>query len=527
METLNADVWVVGSGAAGLMAAIVARRQGVRVRVVGKSPPGKGSATLLSHGAFTGAWGGMDPEVHRERTLQAGRGLNHPELVDILVADAPQRFQDLLDWGMIADSRPGGIVAQGRPPIWGREIVRCLVEKARAVGVEFVDRLVVRTLEARDGGFRMAAYSPAAAAWVGLAGGAVVIAAGGAGGLYRHHDNPERTTGDAYALALEAGAGLQDMEFMQFYPLAVAEPGLPVLLIPGGIADMGRMTNSRGEDVMDKHGITERPAGRFARDRLSLAMFREIETHGQEIFIDLTDVSEEAWRADPYAATACDHLDRRCGIRQRPVRLAPVAHFFMGGVSAGGDGATTVPGLFAAGEAMGGVHGANRLGGNALTEAVVFGARAGRAAAAWAASSWAAGVPAGDFGDLVPRPAAGRAAADAGELRARLRQTMWRFGGIHRHQNGMQSGLDEVREIAAEAAKTGGIEDPRHLQRFVELQLATAAAAMIFEAAMRRQESRGAHFREDFPETDDAQWLGHLKTRRNNGEADWWFERAT
>ena len=520
METRYSDVWIIGSGAAGLMAAIAARGHGLDVTVVGKSPPGKGSATILSHGAFSGAWQGIDRDEHRRRTLKAGRGLNHMAMVEALVAEAPDRFQDVIDWGMRVGPRDSGIVALGPPPVWGKEIVRCLVEKAHAVGVAFSERLVVRSLTMEEGCVRMAAFSPAEGTWVGLAGRALVLAAGGCAGLYRHHDNPQRITGDSYALALGAGAVLRDMEFPQFYPMAIAEPGLPVLLV----SDMGDIVNGRGEDIFAKHGITERPAHRFSRDSLSLAMFREMEHDGQDVFIDLTGVPEEAWKADPYAAANCAFLERRCPIFERPLRIAPVAHFFMGGVATDAHGVSSVPGLFAAGEASGGVHGANRLGGNALTECLVFGTRAGHAAAKWAAGK---AQPDGNgTAELIPRPSPGRPAADAGALRERLRDVMWKHGGISRDGNGLEEGLALVREIAGEAAKTEEIADPLHLQRFIELQLAATAAELIHEAALRRKESRGSHFRSDYPETDDANWLGQVMVKQVNGRREWGFEKA-
>jgi fumarate reductase (CoM/CoB) subunit A len=520
MDTLTSDVWVIGSGAAGLMAAITARRQGLEVTVVGKSPPGKGSATILSHGAFGGAWGGLSAEEHRRRTLKAGRGLNDPAMVDALAEEAPARFQNVIDWGMRVGEREGAIISLGPPPAWGKEIVRCLVGKAREAGVKFTDRLVVRAVAVEDGTPRMVAYSPAADAWVGLVGRSLVLAAGGAAGLYRHHDNPQRTTGDAYALALGTGAVLRDMEFPQFYPLSVAEPGLPVLIAP----DLGEVRNGRGEDIMAKYGITERPAHRFARDRLSLVLFREMERDGQEVFIDLTGVSEERRNIDPYTKLNCELLQRRCGIFDRPVRVAPVAHFFMGGVATDIDGATSVPGLFAAGEAVGGLHGANRLGGNALTECLVFGRRAGVAAATWA--SGISMPEAGDLEALMPAPAPGRPAGNAADLRTRLRDVMWRYGGIQRDRAGLEKGLGMIHEIADEAARTGDVTKPLYLERFIEMQLAATAAGLIVEAGLRREESRGSHFREDFPETDDANWLGHVTVRQANGRSEWSFEAA-
>lgn len=531
METHHADVWIVGSGAAGLSAAIAARSQGAEVAVIGKSAPGKGTCTTLAIGIFAGPWQGLSADTYKRQTLAAGRGLNQVELVDVLAAEAPARFSDLIAWGMHSKSAKGSFMAVpdedagDRAPVWGREIVRCLVARARELGVAFVNGLVVRAIEAGGDGVRLGAYAPRRGAWLELRGGAAVLAAGGAGGLYLYHDNPQRIAGDAYALAFEAGAVVQDMEFVQFYPVAICEPGrAPFLIEPEG-ADLGRIRNDRGEDILDKYAITERPAASHARDSLCQALFDEIEVERREVFLDLTGVSREAWCANPVSASKWAYLGRRFDAWNKPVRIAPVAHFVCGGATIDGHGATTVAGLYAAGEAAGGVHGANRMGGNALTETVVFGHRAGAAAARWAAGR--------DQGRALPRhtrpfieAAAGQPRAAADELKRDLRRAMWTYGGIRRDGSGLESGLEKVRGIAAEADKCHGIDDPRRLHKFLELQLAARAGELILEAAARRRESRGVHFRADFPQPDDANWRGHLKAALDDGATRWWFEKS-
>jgi succinate dehydrogenase/fumarate reductase flavoprotein subunit len=525
METHVADVWVIGSGAAGLKAAIAARQAGLSVGVIGKNPPGKGTATQLSGGVFTGAWKGVTEQEHRQNTLNAGRGLNRPDMVEAFVSEVPVRFQEMLDWGFAAESIRGNMVAKGRSPVWGEAIVQCLVAKAQEEGVTFFNHLVVRSLRLEDGCARMVAYSPKRGAWIGLTGRSVVLAAGGAGGLYRRNDNPQRITGDAYVLAYEAGAVLQDMEFVQFYPLALAEPTLPPFIAPPNVADLGTLTNTKGEDILAKYGITERPAAQLARDRLSQCMYRETFLEGQEIRLDLTRVSREDWCTDPFATATWDHLGGRCGAWERPLLMAPVAHFVMGGVCVDPWGVSSVPGLFAAGEATGGLHGANRMGGNALSETIVFGTRAGTTAAAWAAGQETPATDENALAELIPQPAPGQPRASALNLMRELKGIMWTHGGILRRRESLEQGLERVRAIGTEADKTGvAINDPERMQRFVELQMAVKASALILEAAMRRQESRGSHFREDFPEVDDANWHGHLMVWRENNRRVWDFQ---
>lgn len=529
MKPHHADVWIVGSGAAGLMAAIAARLQGAEVAVAGKSAPGKGTCTTMAVGSFSGPWQGLSAEEYTERTLTAGRGLNQADLVDAMASDAPARFRDLMDWGMHSKSTPGCFMALpdetagDRAPMWGREIVRCLVAKAEELGVAFFNGLVVRAVEADDTGVRLDAYAARRGSWLDLRGGAAVLAAGGAGGLYLHHDNPRRIAGDAYALALESGAAVHDMEFVQFYPIAISEPGkAPFLIDPDG-ADQGRIRNARGEDILDKYGITERPAATHARDSLSQALFQEIEVEGQDVTIDLTGISKEDWCTDPVSETKWAYFGRRYDAWNKPLRIAPVAHFAGGGARIDAHGATTVAGLYAAGEAAGGTHGANRMGGNALTEAVVFGHRAGMAAAEWARGRDRGRGLAAD-GRPAAEPTAGTPRAEADELMMELRRAMWKYGGIRRDGAGLGTGLELVREIAAEAAKTHRIDDPRRLGKFLELQLAARAAELILDGAARRRESRGVHFRSDFPEPDDANWLGHLRATLDGGRTGWSFD---
>ncbi|HJO68095.1 MAG TPA: FAD-dependent oxidoreductase [Rhodospirillales bacterium] len=531
MEIHFADVWVIGSGAAGLSAAIAARESGLSVTVVTKGGPGEHSSTGLSGGGFAGAWGGLSAEEHRMRTLAAGRGLNEPALVEALVADAPHRFQELLDWGLavVPTSRPGSLIARGDGPARGAEIIRCLSAKAHAAGIAFLAGHVAYATRMRDGAAHCAAFEPATGAWVGLGGRALVMAAGGAGGLYARHDTPARATGDAVSMALGAGALLEDMEFVQFFPLTLAEPDLPPAVIPPAVADLGRLVNGHGEDVLAKYGITERPAGRRARDRLSQAMFREIEDEDVAVYADLTGVSEETWRKDPANAASFDFLGKRCGALERPLRVAPVAHFVMGGLVIDDTAATSLPGLFAAGEAAGGVHGANRMGENSLTETVVFGARAGRSAAAWAARR---PMPAADdvrnvVDDLTRANGTSGSRTKAAPLMAELRRLMWRTGGIRRDEEGLRTGLAGIAEILDRAAHARGHADAHHAAALLEVEMGARAGQLILEAARRRKESRGAHYRADYPEADDA-WLGHLTVRLNGEhEAVWSFERAS
>jgi fumarate reductase (CoM/CoB) subunit A len=527
LEHASSDVLIVGSGAAGLRAAIQARGRGLNVCVVSKGLPGMATSTILSGGAFAGAIGGADQEDHRTNTLQAGRGINQRDLLDALVKDAPMRLQELVAWGMSSVSLEGHLYAKGRPPLWGEEILRCLLAKAREAGVQFMGGVTIRRILMREGSVAALAYSSVRGVWLAFMAQALILATGGAGALYLRHDNPQRMLGEGFMLALEAGATLQDMEFVQFYPLGLAEAGLPSFLIPPGLADKGHLVNGRGEDILEKYGIEERPAALRARDRLSLALFLEIYRQSEEVWLDLTNVSDDQWCEDPLSASTKEVLGDRYKAKHAPVLVAPMAHHVMGGVRINARGETDVPGLFAAGEVTGGLHGANRMGGNALTETLVFGSRAGESAATWAINHHRREQESvmRALRPFLPEFQSSRSSFKAAHLKARLRKILWQDGGIFRTQEGLERAINGVEGIIDQSYQLFSAVDPRPLLQAIEIQLGARAALIILQAAMRRQESRGAHYRHDFPEQNDDQWLGHLQVRLSpEGREEWAFE---
>jgi succinate dehydrogenase/fumarate reductase flavoprotein subunit len=418
------------------------------VCVVSKGNPGKSTCTWFSGGVLAGTPDGVTPEAHFEKTLLAGRGINQRELVEVLVTEAPSRLCELMSWGIHAEFRDGYLYSQGRAPVQGEQLVKCLLKKNMELWTQFMGNVVVADLVTEEGSGGVSTYGTASREWVALTARALVLATGGAAALYLRHDNPKRMLGDGYRLAFEAGATLQDMEFVQFYPLALAEPGLSPLVIPPRLADCGRLVNSRGEDMLEKWGV----------------------------------------KIDPR-------------------------------------GATSVPGLFAAGEVAGGLHGANRMGGNALSETLVFGARAGRAAA-----EWARGGGDGDPETLLRRlrkqtPAPGRVKAAGAAFLKELQKIMWQDGGIIRDEEGLARALRAVREVRRGVLELSPGQGNRDLAGIIELHSASTVADLILEAARRRRESRGAHFRRDFPQQEDEKWQGHFQVHRcSGGEPIWDFQ---
>lgn len=537
MEHMTCDVLIIGSGAAGLRAAIGAREQGAGVLLVSKMKPGKGTCSLVSGGVLAGPDPAAAPRRHFQSTMSTGRAINQRELVEILTRDAPGRLEQLLDWGCRGEYRDGYLFASGQAPLWGRGLVQCLLSRAEGLGVEFLGGLTVVRLDVMDGASTIVGFSRSRNRWLRIGAKATVLATGGACSLYRRHDNPRNLFGDGQVLALQAGATLQDMEFVQFYPLALNEPGRPPFLIPPRLADLGGLVNGAGENILNKYSITERPAAEKARDRLSQALYLETDQLGHEVYLDVRGLSKQDWCSDPFSASTLPILGERYGALYGPVRVAPIAHHFMGGVRIDQSGATDVPGLFAAGEVTGGLHGANRMGGNALTETLVFGAIVGATAAAWAKT----GKPEKHSLSLEKtRPGAGARGCDgtptsvdanpayadsADAILHRLGTLCWDHVGIIRSAEGLELALETVQRIPVPGLSVASGVDLRRVQRRIELRFALKTASLIIEAALRRKESRGAHYRRDFPAQDDAHWMGHQCVRLSSEqELVWSFE---
>ena len=522
MATDRADFLIIGSGIAGLRAAIGLADAG-RVLVLTKAEPTE-SNTGYAQGGIAAAVGEDDsPALHAADTVRAGAGLCDEAAVRVLVEDGLEYVRQLIAWGTRFDRDAAGRLALGREAAHsvrrvlhagdatGREIARTLWERVSGLpAVSTVNHALVVELLADGGAVVGARYLDASGAPREARARATLLATGGAGQVFRETTNPPVATGDGIALAFRAGACVADLEFVQFHPTALNQPGAPRFLISEAVRGEGaRLVNGRGEAFMARY----HPNGDLApRDVVARSILQEIERGAGPIALTLAHLDAGYVRERfPTIAEMC----RRAGLdlARDPIPVGPAAHYMMGGVATDEWARTTVPGLFAAGEvACTGVHGANRLASNSLLEGLVFGARA--AVAMQQPPRAAALKP--DRRDVgFPRPPA-RAPARRRRALAmdEVRDLMWRAAGVFRTRDRLQDALVQLAG-ACEAARTAAGRTPGE-DAWRRLNL-TTVAWLIAGAALRREESRGGHFRADFPARDDEHWRFHASDRCTAG----------
>ncbi|MFQ5853563.1 MAG: FAD-dependent oxidoreductase [Candidatus Binatia bacterium] len=517
------DLLVIGGGAAGLMAAVKAREKGVDVLVTLKSITG--SSTDRSGGGLALATQGYSSEEHVKDTLESGRFLGDEGLIRILAEEAPVRFGELQNYGLRAEIFQGYAICAGAPAsARGSELTRALRNRCDALGVRLragFQAVDVMVDQGRVTG--VVGFDADGGRSVLVDAKSVVLATGGGGGLYAKTDNDPRNTGDGYAMAYRAGLKLRDMEFVQFYPLGIADEELKAQgfgLFPPNLADVGEIRNAKGENLLEKHNLRVRPVAIKARDLLSRAIFIEIqEGNGVDdsVLLDLTKVDDERWPKDYATLVYKEAFRQKLRCAEKPVLTSPVCHFFIGGVVVNSDCSTSVDGLYVAGETAAGVHGANRMGRNALTDAVVFGARAGESAFAYSSKAGAVKSNAKHASNIADRrirlsDERGLHAEEIAELKERLRDTMSRYLGVIRDAEGLNKALqifhDLKRTIQSASANTA-----EAASTLLEVENALTVSEMVARAALRREESRGAHFRRDFPK-EDASWRKNLFVHR-------------
>jgi L-aspartate oxidase len=506
-EHIQTDFLIIGGGVAGLRAAVELARSG-KVLVVTKDAPSESSSEYAQGGVAVALSDEDEISIHFEDTIKAGDGLCLRKAVSTLVEEGPTRIRELILWGAefdregtklaftqeAAHSKRRILHAQGDST--GHEIMRVLIDKVRSSGtVSKIDYAFTRDLIIRDGRCIGAVVCQQALKKVlVISARAVLLATGGAGQLYERTTNPAVATADGIAMAYRAGAALIDMEFVQFHPTALFLQGAPQFLLSEAMrGEGGMLRNVSGERFMDRY----HPARELApRDVVTRAIQSEmVETKSNHVYLDVTHLNAGyIIRRFPRIYRTCKDLG--IDIAREPIPVSPAAHYFMGGVRTDLWGATSLPGLFTAGEtACTGVHGANRLASNSLLEGLVFGERAGLAAARYARKQPRRITP-------EPRltgrrkgmePGSKRASALAVEVRASLKKLMWEKVGIVRNEKDLTGALKQLREWDR------AVKDFGPGRNFFELRNMITAATLITRSALQRKGSVGAHFRSDFP----------------------------
>ncbi len=505
-----ADFVVVGAGIAGLRAAIGLAEAG-QVLVITKEQLGESNTQYAQGGIAVALGGPEDVSLHLEDTVSAGDGLVHREAAKVLVEEGPLRVEELLAWGTGFDRENGKLMltregAHSRNRILhahgdatGAEIGRSLLAHARSTKnitlLECVDLLVeggeVRGLTVLDRNGHIRTI------WAR----AVLLASGGAGQVYSDTTNPAVATGDGIAMAYRAGAEISDMEFYQFHPTALSLPGVPRFLLSEALRGEGAyLRNANGERFMERyHPLLELAP----RDVVARAITREgMGAHGETlpVYLDMRHVQGmDLHQRFPGISGFLSKHGLELGRDLIPVR--PAAHYLMGGVRTDVDGRASLKRLYAAGEAAcTGVHGANRLASNSLLEGLVFGARAAEAMRE---------EPEAAVSSTSDAQLAGNSAPASDNLLRSLQQMMWQKAGLLRDAKGLNAAAATLEQIRAQLP-------PATDRATLELRNLHAVAELIVTSALAREESRGAHYRNDFPRKDDERFQKHSVISREN-----------
>jgi succinate dehydrogenase / fumarate reductase, flavoprotein subunit len=525
---VKTDVLVIGSGAAGMYAAIEAARAGCSVLLIDRSLIGRGGATVMAQMTVAVALGAEAPDHwshHLHDTLTAGRGLCNEPLSRLLCEEGPACIKEMDSWGVGWARKDGKITSAFAP---GHDRPRCVyvdflntgpaVSKTLRIvvhktkGITRKGDLCVIDLLKVDGEVAGAvAWHAESGAPVVISAKATIVATGGLTRLYRRNSASTNMGGDGYALCLRAGAPLIDMEFVQFFPIGHLAPRLigmdPIMWDPFRYKLGGRLLNKDMADFTDRYGVPEDGKYVITRDLGTYAIIKEVEAgrgsqHGGA-YLSFQHVPAEKLR-EAFGPVIDRLADNGIDLTKMPVEVAPIAHYHMGGVAADVKMQTEVPGLIVAGEAVGGANGANRLSGNAITEAFVFGREAGRTAAARAKTMQA--VPGGNSAarasvELI-RGDPPKEMPNSAEMLVRLQATMSDDVGPLRTADKLKRALATIGELDSELGDrpfgNGGAFDMQRLDWF-DLRNMLTVARTVAQAASLRTESRGAHQREDFP----------------------------
>jgi succinate dehydrogenase / fumarate reductase flavoprotein subunit len=577
-ETLEYDVLIIGAGGAGLRAAIEASAAGVKVGLVCKSLLGK-AHTVMAEGGMAAALANVDDrdswKVHFADTMRGGQYINNWRMAELHAQEAPDRVRELEAWGAVFDRTPDGKILQRNfgghryPRLahvgdrTGLELIRTLQDHGIHQGIEVnMEHTMVTLLKNGDRVAGAFGYDRERGRFKIFRAKAIVLATGGIGRAYKISSNSWDCTGDGQSLAYHAGAELVDMEFVQFHPTGMIwPPSVMGMLVTEGVrGEGGVLRNKDGrrfmfDDIPDNYKAqtadneeegwrycagdrnARRPAELLTRDHVARCIMREVKAgrgspHGG-VFLDISWIKEKI-------PNAAEHIKRKLpsmyhqflqlanvDITKEPMEVGPTTHYIMGGVCVNSDTQmSTVPGLFAAGEVTAGLHGANRLGGNSLSDLIVFGKRAGEFAAKFA-KEHGAGQVSDDQIEGAARVAlepfnrgasAGGSAEGPYQVQYDLQEMMQNLVGIVRREEEMVRAVDGIGKLL-ERAKHVAVHGHREFNpgwhTALDLKNLLTVSEAITRSAIERKESRGGHFRDDFPNKDAASGRMNVVVRKN------------
>lgn len=584
-ETVDHDVLVIGAGGAGLRAAIAAAAEGVSVGIVSKSLLGK-AHTVMAEGGMAASLGNVDDRdnwrVHFADTMRGGQYVNNWRMTELHAKEAPERVRELEAWGALFDRTPDGRILQRNfgghryPRLahvgdrTGLEMIRTLQDHGIHQGIDVHMECTVVTLlkdgERVSGAF---AYDRERGRFRVFRAKAIVLATGGIGRAFSITSNSWEYTGDGQSLAYHAGAVLQDMEFVQFHPTGMVwPPSVKGILVTEGVrGEGGILLNKDGrrfmfDDIPENYRAqtadneeegwrytqgdknARRPPELLTRDHVARCIVREVKEgrgspHGG-VYLDISWIKARL-------PNAAEHIKKKLpsmyhqfkqladiDITTTPMEVGPTTHYIMGGIRVDGDTQmSTVPGLFAAGECAAGLHGANRLGGNSLSDLLVFGKRAGEHAAKFAREHGAVTVDAAAADEaaryaLAPFERSNGNGEGPYQIQHRLQSIMQSDVGIVRRESEMVRALDQVRSLAREAEHVtvpGNREYNPGWHTALDLRNLLTIAEAITRSALERKESRGGHFRDDYPDKDP-QYGTFNVTVRKGADGDMVLERV-
>jgi len=575
-EDLHYDVLVIGAGGAGLRAAIEASAGGVRVGLICKSLLGK-AHTVMAEGGVAAALANVDDrdswKVHFADTMRGGQYVNNWRMAELHAKEAPDRVRELEAWGAVFDRTPDGRILQRNfgghryPRLahvgdrTGLELIRTLQDHGVHRGIDVhMEFTIVSLLTSGGRAAGVVGYERDRGRFKVFSAAAVVLATGGTGRAYKITSNSWEGTGDGHALAYQAGAELVDMEFIQFHPTGMIwPPSVQGILVTEGVrGEGGILLNKEGrrfmfDDIPDAYKNqtatdeeegwrytqgdknAKRPPELLTRDHVARCIMREVKAgrgspHGG-VFLDIAWIKKKLSHAEEHIKRKLPsmyHQFKELGdidITKEPMEVGPTTHYIMGGIRVDADSQmSSIPGLFAAGECAAGINGANRLGGNSLSDLLVFGKRAGEYAARFARENRGVAVDAAQVRqatDAALKPFDhGQAGENPYAIQSALQEMMQSLVGIVRTDDEMQQALTELGSLKARAANAG-IQGHREYNpgwhTSIDLRNLLTVSEAITRSAIERKESRGGHFREDYPDKNPEYATFNIVTRKGAG----------